>query len=242
MSFVFCNSSRDNSQSRAKSFAPSRARATTENEMGRDKNHGLYSLASRLDIPFKGLYPDALRYELYLRVKPTRKVKCGIREKLACRCDYLTYSLFELKNKKNEKTAWVCYFCCKDLLNSEDRSEMHRYHYIRLYKHLKKSPFDDAYRYIDNKDKNMIHSAHYYGVINDDAKAVLLDDKCDSTRKSNLFKVVNLFWTIGNAYNTTADGDIIINPPTISEGDEQPAESSTPLHVDETEIAAQLYD
>ena len=100
MSFAFCNSSRDTNQSRVKMFAPSRARATTEIELGRDKNHGLYSLASRLDIPFKVLYPDALRYDIYLRVKPTRQVKCGVREKLACRCDYLTYSLFELKNKK----------------------------------------------------------------------------------------------------------------------------------------------
>ena len=52
MSCIF-NSSRDTNQSRNKSFAPSRARATTENELGRDKNHGLYS-----SILPKKSYPD----------------------------------------------------------------------------------------------------------------------------------------------------------------------------------------
>lgn len=194
----------------AHSYAASRARKTTECEDMRDTKHGLYSLASRLGVNFKGVYPNTLRGDLMYRVKYTRRIKCGGRQKLDCRCDYLTYSLFEVMNTTNDKTAWACYHCLKDLVGEEARNEMHMYHFMREHRNCEQPPLYDIHDYLgERKHKNMVESAHYHGVINDDEKSILLDEACESKQRKGLLKTLTLFWIIGNGYNNAVDYAVI---------------------------------
>jgi len=184
-----------------------------ENEFARDRNHGLYSLASRLDVPFKNVYPDSLRFDIFRSCEFARHVKSG-KAKMMCKCTYLTHNLFALRNKKTKREAYACYPCIKDLIDSQARCEAHRYTILRRHRkwdgqslacgntpNANHRPMDDIYDYLTNKQKNMIECAHYFKVISDDDRAILFDDQCDSRDKRALKKTVELFFIIGNGYN-----------------------------------------
>jgi len=190
----------------------------TEFEFSRDKNHGLYSLASRLDVPFKNVYPDSLRYDVFKSCEFARLVRCS-KEKMLCKCTYLTHNLFALRNKKTKREAYGCYFCVKDLVDSLTRCEIHRY--VILYRHRKwdasqsknvnlKWPSDDIHGYLQDKEKNMVECAHYFRVITDDDRAILFDDKCDTRQKHALKKTIQMFFILGNGYNSTDLGQSLI--------------------------------
>ena len=186
----------------------------TEYEFARDKNRGLYSLASRLDVPFKGLYPDSLRFDVHRYCMFSRRVKCSGSKKMMCKCNYLTTSLFGLKNKKTEREAFACFYCVKDLLDAYNRAEVHKYDILHRYRKWGKehSPIDDIYEYTKDKETNMIDSAHFFKVITDDDRAILLDDKCDTRQKHQLKKTVELFFIVGNGYDNA-------DPPAPPHGD-----------------------
>ena len=197
----------------------------TESEFSRDKNHGLYSLASRLDIPFKNVYPDSLRFDIFRNCAFSRRVKCSTSTKLMCKCNFLSNNLFSLKNKKTEREAFACFHCVKDLVDAYTRAEIHKYTILWRYRkwngkalscgnapNKQHWPMDDIHGYLNNKEKNMIDSAHYFRVITDDDRAILLDDKCDTKEKKALKKAVEMFFIVGNGYNPNDLGrSLIIN-------------------------------
>jgi hypothetical protein len=186
----------------------------TESEFSRDKNHGLYSLASRLDVPFKNVYPDSLRQDIFRNCILSRRVKCSSSTKLMCKCTYLTHNLFGLKNKKTDREAFACFHCVKDLVDFYTRGEIHKYIMLRRYRKWDRSytPVDDIYEYTKDKPKYMIESAHYFRVITDDDRAILLDNNCDTKQKRALKKTVELFFIVGNGYNDNDLGrSLIIN-------------------------------
>ena len=129
-----------------------------------------------------------------------------------CKCTYLTRNLFALRNKKTGREAYACYPCVKDLVDSGSREEMHRYIILRRHRKLDKphSPIYDIHEYVQDKHKSIVECAHYFKIITDDDRAILLDNACDTKHKRGLLKTIDMFFIIGNGYNHNDLGKSLI--------------------------------
>ena len=192
-------------------FGQQKPRLTTESPFGRDKNHGLYSLAARLGINFKNHYPDMLQQKMFHECEFTRKIKCAIRSKMTCKCDYMTLCLFALRNRRTGKEVYACKYCLKDLVTGYDRMLMNDYDHYRELKNRKTVNGKPTADILKQHRKDMLDIAKDFKIITVDERSLLLDDLCDSERKRELEKAVEFFYLLGNGYEENKKGELIVN-------------------------------
>lgn len=175
-------------------------RSATSSVWGRDSNHGLYSLGSRLGLDIKNSYPDTLRAHIFTKCIFTKRVKATIKTPLICRCDLKTYSQFGLINKATGKEAFACSHCLNDLVTHENRHMMLSYNELKAErKTFRGQPLDEEL--LKQKMKLMTKIAYFFKVINEDERSILLDDACNHPRKNSLQKTVQLFFLCGNGFD-----------------------------------------
>ena len=179
-------------------FKSSQPALLTENPRSRDKNRGLYSLASRLGVDFKGLYPNDLRWKIMAEADFAKKVKVSLRNKMPCRCNYLSNTQYCMLNRKTKQETYSCFECVKELVYNEHRTEMFRFeclHHDSPFAGLKREEWDKS------KLRYMVDNAIYFNIIKKEDRSVILDPNNESSEKQELVDKLKHFIKYGNAYD-----------------------------------------
>ena len=188
----------------------------TESVFARDKNKGLYSLASRLGVDFKGVYPDDLKWKIVRETEFAKKVKCSLRNKMPCRCRLLSNTHYALVHKRTQKQAWGCFHCVKELVYNEHRTKMYYYECLHFDKPMGGNIMS-AEQWEKSKPKYKADIARYFNVIDETERRVLDNDgDCNTEWKSELAFKIERFIKVGNGYEepkggANIDDDLLMN-------------------------------